>query len=86
MSKSLEGKKCPKFKAECTSNITYSNKDFEGKNLVLYFYPSKLFDIFFYLMIFFNKIVYSPIFTEIIIDASIKRKFSSFSDPFIRKW
>ena len=39
MSKSLEGKKCPKFKAECTSNITYSNKDFEGKNLVLYFYP-----------------------------------------------
>ena len=39
MSKSLEGKKCPKFKAECTSNITYSNKDFEGKNLVIYFYP-----------------------------------------------
>ena len=39
MSKSLEGKKCPKFKADCTSNITYSNKDFEGKNLVIYFYP-----------------------------------------------
>ena len=39
MSKKLEGKKCPKFNAECTSGITYSNKDFDGKNLVIYFYP-----------------------------------------------
>lgn len=39
MSKKLEGKKCPKFRAECTNNKTYSNKDFEGKNLVIYFYP-----------------------------------------------
>ena len=39
MFKKLEGKKCPKFNAECTSGITYSNKDFDGKNLVIYFYP-----------------------------------------------
>ena len=39
MSKKLEGKKCPKFKAECTSDINISNKDFDGKNLVIYFYP-----------------------------------------------
>ena len=39
MSKKLEGKKCHKFNAECTSGITYSNKDFDGKNLVIYFYP-----------------------------------------------
>ena len=39
MSKNLEEKKCPKFKAECTNNLIYSNKDFEGKNLVIYFYP-----------------------------------------------
>ena len=39
MDKKLEGKKCPKFSAECTSGLTLSNKDFEGKNLVIYFYP-----------------------------------------------
>ena len=39
MSKSLIGKKCPKFKAECTSNKILSNDDFAGKNLVIYFYP-----------------------------------------------
>jgi len=35
----LEGKKCPKFKAECTSELNLSNEDFIGKNLVIYFYP-----------------------------------------------
>ena len=39
MTKKLEGKKCPNFKAECTSNIILSNKDFIGQNLVIYFYP-----------------------------------------------
>ena len=39
MSKSLIGKKFPKFKAECTSNKILSNDDFAGKNLVIYFYP-----------------------------------------------
>ena len=39
MTKKLEGKKCPNFKGECTSNIVFSNKDFIGKNLVIYFYP-----------------------------------------------
>ena len=39
MTKKLEGKKCPSFKGECTSNKTFSNKDFLGKNLVIYFYP-----------------------------------------------
>ena len=39
MSKSLIGKNCPKFKAECTSNKILSNDDFAGKNLVIYFYP-----------------------------------------------
>ena len=39
MSKSLLGKKTPKFKAECTSNKILSNEDFIGKNLVIYFYP-----------------------------------------------
>ena len=39
MSKSLLGKKSPKFKAECTSNKILSNEDFIGKNLVIYFYP-----------------------------------------------
>ena len=39
MTKKLEGKKCPNFKAECTSSLTLSNKDFIGKNLVIYFYP-----------------------------------------------
>ena len=39
MSKSLLGKKSPKFKAECTSSKILSNEDFIGKNLVIYFYP-----------------------------------------------
>jgi peroxiredoxin Q/BCP len=39
MTKKLEGRKCPNFKAECTSNLNLSNKDFIGKNLVIYFYP-----------------------------------------------
>ena len=39
MTKKLEGKKCPSFKGECTRNKTFSNKDFLGKNLVIYFYP-----------------------------------------------
>ena len=39
MTKKLEGKKCPNFKAEVTSNLNLSNKDFIGKNLVIYFYP-----------------------------------------------
>ena len=39
MAKILEGKKCPKFSAECTSGLSLSNKDFEGKNFVIYFYP-----------------------------------------------
>ena len=39
MSKKIEGKKCPVFKGECTSNLEVSNKDFIGKNLVIYFYP-----------------------------------------------
>ena len=39
MTKKLEGKKCPNFKGECTSNKTFSNKDFLGANLVIYFYP-----------------------------------------------
>ena len=39
MTKMLEGKKCPKFKAECTSELNLSNEDFIGKNLVIYFYP-----------------------------------------------
>ena len=41
MTKKLEGKKCPSFKGECTSNKTFSNKDFLGKNLVIYFYPKE---------------------------------------------
>ena len=39
MEKKLEGKKCPSFNGECTSNKTLSNKDFIGKNLIVYFYP-----------------------------------------------
>ena len=39
MSKSLLGKKSPKFKVECTSNKILSNDYFIGKNLVIYFYP-----------------------------------------------
>ena len=39
MGKKLEGKKCPIFKGDSTSNKVISNKDFLGKNLVIYFYP-----------------------------------------------
>ena len=39
MQKNLEGKKCPSFSGECTSGITLTNKDFNDKNLVIYFYP-----------------------------------------------
>ena len=39
MAKKLEGKKCPKFVADCTSGLTLKNDDFLGKNLVIYFYP-----------------------------------------------
>ena len=39
MEKKLEGKKCPIFKGDSTGNKTISNKDFLGKNLVIYFYP-----------------------------------------------
>jgi len=39
MSKKIEGKKCPIFKGQCTSDLELSNKDFIGKNLVIYFYP-----------------------------------------------
>ena len=36
---SLEGKKCPKFSGDATSENSLSNKDFEGKNLIIFFYP-----------------------------------------------
>ena len=36
---SLEGKKCPSFSASSTGGIKLSNKDFVGKNLILFFYP-----------------------------------------------
>ena len=36
---SLEGKKCPKFSADATGDVLISNNDFEGKNLVIFFYP-----------------------------------------------
>ena len=39
MGKTFEGKKCPSFIGECTSNKTLSDKDFVGKNLIIYFYP-----------------------------------------------
>ena len=39
MQKKLEGKKCPNFNGQCTSDLVMSNKDFIGKNLVVYFYP-----------------------------------------------
>tara|TARA_B100000965_G_scaffold404891_1_gene437025 strand:- start:440 stop:907 length:468 start_codon:yes stop_codon:yes gene_type:complete len=39
MGKKLEGKKCPNFTGICTNNNNFSNKDFIGKNLVIYFYP-----------------------------------------------
>ena len=39
MDKQLEGRKCPDFSGDCTSNKTLSFDDFKGKNLVIYFYP-----------------------------------------------
>lgn len=39
MVKKIEGKKCPAFKGDSTSGLMLSNKDFDGKNLVIYFYP-----------------------------------------------
>ena len=39
MAKILEGKKCPSFEGECTNNMTVSNNDLIGKNVVIYFYP-----------------------------------------------
>ena len=39
MTKTKIKKKCPSFEAECTSNMRLSNKDFIGRNLILYFYP-----------------------------------------------
>ena len=35
----LEGKKCPAFSVNSTGGIKLSNKDFVGKNLILFFYP-----------------------------------------------
>lgn len=39
MEKKLEGKKCPKFNGASTNDNNFSNKDFIGKKLVIYFYP-----------------------------------------------
>ena len=39
MIKNLEGKNCPKFSAEATNQQTISNKTYEDKNVVIYFYP-----------------------------------------------
>ena len=36
---SLEGKKCPMFSGNATGGITLTNKDFEDKNLIIFFYP-----------------------------------------------
>ena len=36
---SLEGKKCPAFSGDATGGTVLSNKDFEGKNFVIFFYP-----------------------------------------------
>ena len=39
MGKKLEGKKCPKFNGASTNDNNFSNNDFIGKKLVIYFYP-----------------------------------------------
>jgi peroxiredoxin Q/BCP len=39
MLKNLEGKKCPKFKANATSDMVVSNETYKNKNVVIYFYP-----------------------------------------------
>ena len=35
----LQGKKCPDFISDATGGTQLSNKDFIGKNLVIFFYP-----------------------------------------------
>mgnify|MGYP001209845825 FL=1 len=39
MGKKYEGKKCPRFNGGSTNDNNFSNKDFIGKKLVIYFYP-----------------------------------------------
>ena len=39
MPKNLEGKNCPKFIADATSNQIVSNDTYKNKNVVIYFYP-----------------------------------------------
>ena len=39
MVKNLSGKKCPKFKADATSDKVISNETFKNKDVVIYFYP-----------------------------------------------
>ena len=39
MAKNLEGKNCPKFKADATSDHIVSNETYKSKNVVIYFYP-----------------------------------------------
>ena len=39
MGKKLEGKKCPRFNGASTNDNNFSNKDFIGKKLVIFFYP-----------------------------------------------
>jgi peroxiredoxin Q/BCP len=39
MAKNLEGKNCPKFQANATSEQLVSNETYKNKNLVIYFYP-----------------------------------------------
>ena len=39
MAKNLEGKKCPIFMADATSDKTISNDTFHDQNFVIYFYP-----------------------------------------------
>ena len=39
MAKNLEGKNCPKFKADETSDQIVSNETYKNKNVVIYFYP-----------------------------------------------
>ena len=39
MGKKLEGKKCPRFNGTATNDNNFSNNDFIGKKLVIYFYP-----------------------------------------------
>ena len=35
----LEGKKCPNFLADSTTDKKLSNDDFKGKKLIIFFYP-----------------------------------------------